>query len=157
RRRRHADPALVPAVEGHTEFLGAPQTALRRAWSNQVMQHDSTPTGRSLMRKPSKRTAIIGAAVVAVSGGAVGGAIAASGPDPAAEQQAYLNDAAGRLGTSSGKLEAALKAAAIDRVDAALAAGRITKDEAQAMKDAINSGRVPLGPGFGFHVEGHAG
>src|SRR5207302_6154275 len=42
-------------------------------------------------------------------------------------------------------------------VDAALAAGRITKDEAQAMKDAINSGRVPLGPGFGVHVEGHAG
>lgn len=93
-----------------------------------------------------------------MAGGAAGGAIAASGSDPAAERQAFLNDAAGRLGTSSAKLEGALKAAAIDRVDAALAAGRITKDEAQQLRDAINSGKLPLGAGLGSRHDGmHAG
>ena len=106
---------------------------------------------------PSKRTVVIGSVVVLALAGAAGGALAASGTfDPAAEKQAYLNDVAGRLGVSSAKLEAALKAAAIDRVDAALAAGQITKDQADAMKAAINSGDLPLGgglfPGMGFRV-----
>ena len=78
-------------------------------------------------------TALVAVGVVR---GVVGGALAATGTfDPAKEQQAFLNDAAGRLGITSDKLEAALKAAAIDRVDAALAAGRITQAQAQAMKD----------------------
>ena len=109
--------------------------------------------------KLTKRTAAVGAALAVVAGGAVGGALAATGTfDPKAERQAFLDDAAGRLGVTSAKLEAALKGAAVARVDAALAAGRITKDEAQAMKDAINSGKLPLGgpgpgfgPGFGHH------
>jgi hypothetical protein len=112
---------------------------------------------------PSKRTVVIGSVVVLALAGAAGGALAASGTfDPAAEKQAYLNDVAGRLGVSSAKLEAALKGAAIDRVDAALAAGEITKDQADAMKAAINSGKLPLGiglvPGMGFrmHDDGHA-
>ena len=110
------------------------------------------------MRKPSKRAAIIGAAVAVAAGGAVGGALAASGTfDPAAERQAFLNDAAGRLGTTSTKLDAALKAAAIDRVDAALAAGRITKTQADAMKAAINSGKLPLGAGPGPGLRDHGG
>src|SRR5436305_123093 len=118
--------------------------------------------GRSTMRKPSKRALLIGAVVALAAGGAVGGALAASGTfDPKAERQAFLNDAAGRLGVSSDKLESALKAAAIDRVDAALAAGRITKDEADSMKAAINSGRFPLGvgmgPGMRMHGEMHGG
>jgi hypothetical protein len=112
------------------------------------------------MRKPSKRVVVIGAIAVLAAVGVAGGAIAASGTfDPKAEKQAFLNDAAGRLGVTSDKLEAALKAAAIDRVDAALAAGQITKAEADAMKAAINSGRLPLGLGVPFgprlHAEGH--
>jgi hypothetical protein len=99
---------------------------------------------------PSKRAVVVGSIVALAAVGAAGGAIAASGTfDPAAEKQAYLNDVAGRLGVSSAKLEAALKGAAIDRVDAALAAGRITKDQADAMKAAINSGKLPLGVGLG--------
>jgi hypothetical protein len=113
------------------------------------------PDERNSMRRPSKRTVLLGATLALAAGGAAGGAIAASGSDdPAAERQAFLNDAAGRLGVTSTTLESALKAAAIDRVDAALAAGKITKDEAQALKDAINAGKAPLGPGFGF---GHHG
>jgi hypothetical protein len=112
------------------------------------------------MKMPSKRMVLIGSIVALAAVGAAGGAIAASGTfDPKAERQAYLNDVAGRLGVSSAKLEAALKAAAIDRVDAALAAGWITKDQADAMKAAINSGKLPLGmglvPGLGLHREVH--
>jgi len=94
---------------------------------------------------------LIGAVGALAAGGAVGGALAASGTfDPKAERQAFLNDAAGRLGTTSAKIEDALKQAAIDRVDAALAAGRITQDEANAMKAAINAGELPIGiPGAG--------
>jgi hypothetical protein len=103
------------------------------------------------MRKPSRRALLIGSLVALAAVGAAGGAIAASGTfDPQAEKQAFLNDAAGRLGVTSQKLEDALKAAAVDRVDAALAAGRITKDEAEAMKAAIDSGRLPLGFGLGL-------
>ena len=113
------------------------------------------------MRKPSKRAVAIGRQSWSLAGGAAGGALAASGTfDPAKERQAYLNDAAGRLGVTSAKLDQALKGAAIDRVDAALAAGRITQDQADAMKAAINSGRLPAGAGlapgmgFGFRMHG---
>jgi hypothetical protein len=110
------------------------------------------------MKKPSKRLVLIASLAALAAAGIAGGALAASGTfDPAAERQAFLNDAAGRLGVSSDKLDAALKAAAVDRVDAALAAGQITKDEADAMKAAINSGKLPLGvgvPGMGFHMDG---
>jgi hypothetical protein len=114
------------------------------------------------MRKPSKRALLIGSVVALAAVGAAGGALAASGTfDPKAEKQAFLNDVAGRLGVTSQKLEDALKAAAIDRVDAALAAGRITKDQADSLKAAINAGRLPLGfgfglgPGFGDRGHGH--
>jgi hypothetical protein len=114
------------------------------------MQDDETPSERSRMKMPSKRAAVIGAAVSVAAGGTVGGALAASGTfDPAAERQAFLNDAASRLGVPSTKLDAALKAAAIDRVDAALAAGQITQAQADAMKAAINAGKLPLGFGYG--------
>jgi hypothetical protein len=105
------------------------------------------------MQTLSRRTVIVGTVVLVVAiGAAVSGALAAAGAfDPAAERQAYLDDAAKRLGVTSTKLEDALKGAAIDRVDAALQAGRITKDEANAMKAAIESGKLPLGGlGFGF-------
>jgi hypothetical protein len=109
------------------------------------------------MRTPSRRTLLVGAVVALAAGGAVGGALAASGTfDPKAERQAFLDDAAGRLGVTSAKLEDALKAAAIDRVDAALAAGRITRAQADAMKAAINAGKVPLRAGPGFELHGHA-
>jgi hypothetical protein len=90
---------------------------------------------------------------VVVAGGAVGGALAASGTfDPAKDRQAFLDDVAGRLGVTSSKLDQALKAAAIDRVDAALAAGRITQAQADAMKAATNTGRLPGGAGPGFRM-----
>jgi hypothetical protein len=108
------------------------------------------------VRTPSKRTLVIGAVVGLAAGGAVGGALAASGTfDPGQQRQAFPNDAAGRLGVSSSKLEDAVKQAAVDRVDAALAAGQITQAQADAMKAAIDAGKLPLGmPGLGFGFRG---
>ena len=105
------------------------------------------------VKAPSKRLMLIGGLTLAVVGGGVGVAIAASGPSsPSAERQAFLSDAANRLGVTSAQLQDALKQAAIDRVDAALAAGRITQAMADRIKQRIESG--DLGRGFGhpgFH------
>jgi hypothetical protein len=95
------------------------------------------------------------AALVAAAGGGV--AIAASdNTSPAEENQAIINDAAQQLGVSPSKLSDALKKALGDRIDAAVAAGRITKAEGDAQKQRLESGDVPLfaGPHRGF---GHFG
>jgi len=103
----------------------------------------------------SRRAVLIAVVALLAVGGITAGALAASGAfDPGAQRQAFLDDAAGRLGVSSQKLEDALKQAAIDRVDAALAAGTITQAQADRLKAVIESGKLPLPrPGFGarFH------
>ena len=76
------------------------------------------------------------------------------GTEPPNPAQSFFDSVAKHLGISSQKLEDATKAAAIDQVDAALKAGRITKEQADAMKARINSGKTPFlgpffGPGFG--------
>jgi hypothetical protein len=117
----------------------------------------------------AKRKLAAGAAGVVVLAGA-GGAYAAtqhSGSSPtrpnrAAEQKAFLDDLANRLHVSTDDLSAAIKGAIADRIDAAVAAGRLTKAQGDALKQRIASGsrglpllgglRGPGGPGprFGF-------
>ena len=98
------------------------------------------------MDKNVKRKVAAGAvALVAVTGG--GAAIAATQLSPGQENQAVLNDAAGQLGVSPGELSAAIKTALEKRIDAAVAAGRITAAQGEEMKQRIESGDVPL---FGF-------
>ena len=96
----------------------------------------------------------LAAALVAAAGGGV--AIAASDSSPKEENQAIIDDVAKQLGISSSKLSDALKNALSDRVDAAVAAGRISKAEGDALKQRINSDDYPLflGPHRGF---GHFG
>ena len=95
------------------------------------------------------------AALAAIAGGGV--AIAASdSSSPSQESQAIINDAAKRLGIDSTKLSNALKQALLDRVDAAVAAGRITKAEGDALKQRINSDDFPI-IGGGRHGFGHFG
>ena len=93
-------------------------------------------------------------ALLAAAGG--GAAIAASDSSPADENQAIINDAAQQLGISPSKLSDALKKALGDRVDAAVAAGRITKAQGDALKQRLESGNAPLffGPHRSF---GHFG
>jgi CRISPR/Cas system-associated endoribonuclease Cas2 len=107
------------------------------------------------MKRPSRRALLIGGAGLALVGGGVGGAIAATGSDsPSAEREAFFSDAAGRLGVSSAQVQAALKQAALDRVDAAVAAGRLTQAQAERIKQRIES----RGFGFGFrHAGPHRG
>ena len=62
----------------------------------------------------------------------------------------FLDSVAKHLGVSPQKLKDATKAAAIDQVNADLAAGRITQAQADELKKRIESGDGVLGgPGFG--------
>lgn len=104
--------------------------------------------------KTNRKISLGIAALLAAAGGGV--AIAASSSSPSEENQAVLDDAAQQLGISSGKLSAALKQALSDRVDAAVAAGRLTKEQGDSLKQRINSDSFPLFGGLerGF---GHFG
>jgi transposase-like protein len=90
-----------------------------------------------------KRKLIFGlAALLAAAGGGV--AIAASDSSPSEENQAIIDDAAKKLGISPSKLSDALKQALAGRIDAAVAAGRLTKAEGDALKRRVNSDAFPL-------------
>ena len=103
------------------------------------------------MEKNLKRKMAAGAvALVAVAGG--GGAIAATQLSPQQESQTVLNDAAKELGVSPSDLSAALKSALEKRIDAAVAAGRLTKEQGDELKKHIESGDIPL---LGFPMFGH--
>jgi len=100
-----------------------------------------------------KRKMIAGAAAALAVGG-TGAGVAASqiGSSPGAESKAIVNDAAKQLGVSPSKLSDALKKAFSDRIDAAVKAGRLTKEEGQELKQRIESDDFPL---FGPPVFGH--
>jgi hypothetical protein len=112
----------------------------------------------------AKRKLAAGAAGLVVLAGA-GGAYAATQqngstakPDPAAEQKAFLDDLANRLHVSSDDLTSAIKGAAEDRIDAAVTAGTLTKDQGDAIKKRIESATgLPLGPGLGLGLAGGKG
>jgi hypothetical protein len=105
--------------------------------------------------KRNHKLVIGAAAVAAVAGGSA--AIAASGSSsPSQESQAIINDTAQRLGITPAKLSDALRQALLDRVDAAVAAGRITKAQGDALKQRINSNQFPL-VGGGHRDFGHFG
>jgi hypothetical protein len=81
----------------------------------------------------------------------VGTAFAASGNGPTLKEQAaqiasrtsFDAAVASNLGTTTAKLNAAIKAAATARINGALAADEITADEATTLKDALADGTVP--------------
>jgi hypothetical protein len=113
------------------------------------MKRKETPMGASRKRKVAAGTV----AAVALAGG--GGAIAATqlGSSPSEESTAVVNDAAKQLGIEPSKLTSALKKALEDRVDAAVAAGRLTKAQGEELKQRIESDDFPL---FGPPVLGVA-
>jgi hypothetical protein len=104
----------------------------------------------------SKKLLAATVAGLAVAGG--GAAIAASQTDSPASS--FLDSVAKHLGISSQELEDATKAAAVDQVNQALEDGKITQEQADALKERIESGEAPffLGPGmFGFRHGGPGG
>src|SRR5262245_48842519 len=95
-----------------------------------------------------RRTVIslLAAAVVTI----VAGTAIATAAGTSSTPSGFVQSLAKHLGISTEKLQDAAKAAAIDQVDAALAAGDITKEQAEALKERIKSGDTPLlfGPGL---------
>ena len=105
-----------------------------------------------------RRKVIAGAAAALAVGGAGAGVAATklAANSPSEESKAIVNDAAKNLGIEPSKLSAALKQAYEDRIDAAVAAGRLTKAQGDELKQRIASGDFPLlgPPGFGHHFGG---
>jgi polyhydroxyalkanoate synthesis regulator phasin len=106
------------------------------------------------MKRRLKRKVAAGvAAGLAVAGG--GAAIAATRSDsPSETSGAVVNDAAKQLGVQPSALSAALKRALENRVDEAVAAGRLTREEGDAIKARIESGEFPI---FGGGPRAHVG
>jgi hypothetical protein len=102
-----------------------------------------------------RKILVAGAAALAVAGG--GAAIAAStSGSPQEESKAVVDDAAKQLGITPAKLSSALKQALENRVDAAVAAGRLTKEQGDELKKRIESEDFPVLGGFGMGF-GHRG
>jgi hypothetical protein len=111
------------------------------------------------MDKTKKKLATGAVAVAALAGG--GAAIAASGVGSSDDEQAVIEAAAKKLGVKPEALESALEDALAARVDAAVAAGRLTKEQGAELNARLKEGTLPLfgdrgpghhGPGFGFHA-----
>jgi hypothetical protein len=96
----------------------------------------------------AKHKLLAGLIAIAVLGGA--GAAVAATQSSSSNRQAYLNDVAKRLGVSPGALTGALRAATIDRIEAARAAGRLTQSQANQLKQRVVEGRAPLYRSGGF-------
>jgi hypothetical protein len=107
--------------------------------------------------KVSRKIVICAVAGLAVVG--TGAAVAATQfGDPKAESEAIIKDAAGQLGVQPAQLSDALKQAYKNRIDAAVAAGRLTKEQGDAIKAQIEAGVPLLVPGAfrgGFGPMGH--
>ena len=115
----------------------------------------------------AKRKLVAGATGLAVLAG-TGGAYAAtqsSTPSPtrrsrrerrqAAEQKAFLDDVAKRLNVTRDQLDTAIKGAAEARIDAAVAAGKLTQGAGRGGQAAAGRGRAAAragpAPGGGPH------
>jgi polyhydroxyalkanoate synthesis regulator phasin len=103
-----------------------------------------------------KHKIVLGAAALLAAGGS-GAAIAASqSGSPGEDSRSIINDAAAELGIPPSKLSDALKHALSDRVDEAVAAGRLSKAEGDELKQRIQSDEFPLfgglQHGFGVHI-----
>jgi hypothetical protein len=107
-----------------------------------------------------KRTKLAGATGAALAVVGAGGALAADKLSPNEESKAVVEDAAKQLGIDPAKLNDALKQALENRIDEAVKAGRLTEEQAQAMKQRLEADDFPLfgGPAFGHRgFGGHHG
>jgi polyhydroxyalkanoate synthesis regulator phasin len=101
-----------------------------------------------------KRKVIAGAAAALAVGGAGAGIAATKLSDsPSVESKAVVEDAAKQLGVKPQALSDAIKKALSDRVDKAVAAGRLTKEQGAELKKRIAADEFPLfgPPAFGPH------
>ena len=84
---------------------------------------------------------------------------------PREESDALVGDVADLLGVEQAELTDALRRAYANRIDQAVEDGRLTEEQADALKERLEAGDVPLltgpwgghGPGHGFHGHGFPG
>ena len=93
--------------------------------------------------RPKRKLAAGAVAALAVAGGGVAIGATQFG-SPKEENQAIVADAAKQLGIAPAKLNDALKKALENRIDAAVAAGRLSKEQGDELKTRIESGELPL-------------
>lgn len=107
------------------------------------------------MKSFSSRKLVIGATGLVLLGGAGGAlAVAATQGSGGSSRQAYIDGVAKRLNVSPSALRAAMTAAMSEQIEAAVAAGRISQAQAEALKRrSQRSGGVSF---FG-HVFGRVG
>jgi len=99
--------------------------------------------------------AAAGAGVLLVATLGAAGALAASRIlSPNDESKAIIDDAAAQLGVQPKELSDALKQALKNRVDDAVDAGALTKEQAERLKAQIDSGEYPFLFGPGLHGRG---
>jgi polyhydroxyalkanoate synthesis regulator phasin len=99
------------------------------------------------MTRRRKLTFAAGAtgAVLLVAGLGAAGAIAASRIiSPSEESKAVIDDAASQLGVEPSELSDALKDALKNRIDEAVDEGRLTEEQAEALKERIDENEYPL-------------
>ena len=96
-----------------------------------------------------------GLVVLAGSGGAYAAAAGKSAtptyevrPIAPPSSKAFLDDVAKRLNVTPDQLDTAIKGAAEARIDAAVAAGTLTKEQGDEAKKRLASGAPLLGPGL---------
>lgn len=109
------------------------------------------------MKSFLNRKVALGATGLILLVGAAGAVAATQSSQGSAksERQAEVADVAKHLGVTPSALTAAMKAAMVDRINAAVAAGRLTQDQATKLKQRVESGNgAPFLGGRGF---GHAG
>src|SRR5262245_34017341 len=82
--------------------------------------------------------------VLAVGLGSAGAIVTSRMLSPNEETKAIIDDAAAQLGVQPAALSDALKQALKNRVDDAVDAGRLTEEQAKALKEQIDSGDFPL-------------
>ncbi len=106
------------------------------------------------------KSKVVAGAAAALAVGGAGAGIAATKltSSPSDESKAVISAAAKQLGVQPKALTSALKKALEDRVDAAVAAGRLTKAQGDELKQRIESNDFPLVvPRFGHDGFGHHG
>jgi hypothetical protein len=108
-----------------------------------------------MMDATKKKLAAGAVAAAALAGG--GAALAAGGIGTGADEQAVIDAAAKELGVEPEALESALENALGARIDAAVAAGRLTEEQAAELKERLNDGELPLFGGRGGGPGHHGG
>jgi hypothetical protein len=101
-----------------------------------------------------RRRLVIAVAAIAACAFA-GGAYAATSSSGVSPRQAFLNDAAKRLGVTPQRLKDALAGALQDELAAAVRAGKLTQAQASAIERHFKQSGglpLPLGPNGGLHA-----